>query len=138
MVSSYGKWLLAHWPNPQARRLPPVSNSWLIIQNICSYPPHLKTVSSTCNMKMSHTVMTIIFSWRTLQWSLFSHWEGIWNIIPFFPIGMSIYIYCLLHCFMRLVHSWSTKFKITLPPPLQILLEFLPNTETLFVKCSSW
>jgi hypothetical protein len=41
-------------PNPKYGEPPLVSHPWLLIQNICSYPPYLETVSSIHNMRTYH------------------------------------------------------------------------------------
>jgi len=54
----YSEELLAPCPNPQTRGLPPVSCPQPLIQSIHSYPPHLETIFSICNLRKGHAMVT--------------------------------------------------------------------------------
>jgi hypothetical protein len=46
-------------PNPQAGGPPTVRCPRLLMQYIHSYPPYLEAVSSICNLRMRHAMVTV-------------------------------------------------------------------------------
>jgi hypothetical protein len=52
--------LVTPMTNPQSGGPPLVGHSWLLIQYICSYPPYPQAVSSICNLRACHNILTRI------------------------------------------------------------------------------
>jgi hypothetical protein len=51
-------WVVRPPPNPQAGGPPPVGCPRQLIQYIRCYPPYLEAVSSICNLRTRHAVVT--------------------------------------------------------------------------------
>jgi hypothetical protein len=61
IISSLGVlrwWVVSPPPNPLARGPPSVGSPRLLVRYIRSYPPYLEAVSSICNLRTRHAVMT--------------------------------------------------------------------------------